>query len=947
MNDLERLSAALADRYLIEREIGAGGMATVYLAHDVRHDRKVAVKVLQPELAAVLGGERFLTEIRVTANLQHPHILPLYDSGRAVVQGRAGAVEGGQGDEEVSTVSDRLGPPQAAFLFYVMPYVEGESLRDRLNRETQLSIDDALEIATEVADGLSYAHSLGVVHRDIKPENILLSGGHALIADFGIARAVKEAGGTRLTETGLSLGTPQYMSPEQASGERDVDARSDVYALGCVTYEMLVGEPPHTGPNAQAIIAKVLTQQVTSVRESRDLVSPQADSAIRKALAKLPADRFGTVQQFAEALRTSGAQTWDTASGAVSVGQKTRRRPWVSFLPWGLVAALAAVVVGLLGWPSGSPPRSAEGATRLVLDLGEADSISTGIFPTETGAETRTVAISKDGRRIAFIGRSADEATTHLYIRELDEFVARRLPETASASSPFFSPDGQWVGFYSWSEGRLKTVPVTGGTPQVVCVCPPLHSATWGPDGTIIMDHAGLGGLRAVAATGGEPEEFTFRDRHYEDDEYNLVHPELLPDGRHLLATAWGSGAVTRRIALFSLEASERTTLLENGWAPQYVPSGHIVFQRRNQLWAVRFDVDRLEVVGTPVPVVDSVFSAPFTMLYAVSESGTLVYAPGPYPDPLTSLQFLSRSGRIENILPEAGRWDFMGPRLSPAGDRIVAAGAELAGWREGQASARIWLYDNAGRNVRPLTDPGPGDYWPIWAPDGRSVVYGSARSGEKQELYRVSVDEPGARPELVYSDSAAFMQPYSWLPGGDGLAFNRVLAPGADFDIWLVRFGADTTAGPLVATPANEFHPAISPDGRWLAYTSDQSGQREVYLMRYPELDDVRQVSSGGGMAPLWRADGHELYYAAEVEVTRATFMRVPVEDGPGDPLVTWSPSVQGFGVGVPYGSGYDVTPDGQRILLSVNEQGWPEYLPELRIVFNWFDELTSAFEP
>jgi serine/threonine-protein kinase len=614
-------------------------------------------------------------------------------------------------------------------------------------------------------------------------------------------------------------------------------------------------------------------------------------------------------------------------------------------LPWGLAAALAVVVAGLLASNGTTAPSSADGVTRLVLDLGEADSVSTGMFPTETGAEVRTVAISGDGRRVAFIGRSADEPTTHLYIRELDEFVARRLPETESASSPFFSPDGQWVGFYSWSDRRLKTVPVAGGTPQVVCVCPPMHSATWGADGTIIMDHAGLGGLRMVEASGGEPEEFTFRDRHYEDDEYNLVHPQLLPDGRHLLATAWGSGAGLRRIALFALEAGERTTLLENGWAPQYVQSGHIVFQRRNQLWAVRFDIDRLEIIGTPVPVVDSVYSAPFTVLYAVSGSGTLVYAPGPFPDPLTSIQFMSRSGQMESVPSEDGRWTLMGPRLSPAGDRIVASGTELAGWREGQSSARIWLHEFAGRSVRPLTDPGPGDYWPIWAPDGRSVVYGSVRSGEKQELYRVSVDDPGARPELVYSDSAAFMQPYSWLPGGDGLAFNRIVTPGADFDIWLVRFGADTTAGPLVASPANEFHPAISPDGRWLAYTSDQSGQPEVYLMRYPELDDVRQVSSGGGMAPLWRADGRELYYAAEVEAARATFMRVPVEDGPGDPVVAWSPSVP-TGVGAPYGSGYDVTPDGQRLVLSVNERGWPEFLPELRIVFDWFGELASAFE-
>ena len=555
-DQLNRLKAALSDRYTVEREIGSGGMATVYLAHDVKHDRKVAVKVLRPELAAVIGAERFLNEIKVTANLQHPHILPLHDSGEA-----------------------------DGFLFYVMPFVEGESLRDRLNRETQLSVEDALQISQELADGLSHAHELGVVHRDIKPENILLTGGHALVADFGIARAVTEAGGTRLTETGLSLGTPQYMSPEQASGERDVDARSDVYALGCVTYEMLVGEPPHTGPNAQAIIAKVLTQPVQSVRESRELVPPQADSAIRKALAKLAADRFATVRQFADALRMSGSMSWDSAS--TSVGDTARVRRWSHpmFLAWGIVAVLSVVVFGLLLWPSGGPSSGIEGVVRMLLDPGPAESVSIGAFDSQSGAEADALAISADGRRIAFVGRIAGETTTHIFIRDLDQFEARQLSETESASSPFFSPDGQWVGFYSWPDRRLKTLPITGGSPQLVCECEPILSADWGPDGTIIMDSDGLLDLSVVTASGGTPEQITFRDRHFEDDEVAFAHPQFLPDGQHVLLTAWGRGGATRRIVLFSIERSERTTLLEDGWAPRYVRSGHIVYQRTNQLW--------------------------------------------------------------------------------------------------------------------------------------------------------------------------------------------------------------------------------------------------------------------------------------------------------------------------------------------------------------------------
>jgi len=273
----DRLAAALADRYRLERELGQGGMATVYLAHDIKHDRKVAIKVLRPELAAVIGAERFLSEIKTTANLQHPHILPLFDSGAA-----------------------------DSFLFYVMPFIEGESLRDRLNREKQLPINDAVRIATEIAGALDYAHRHNVIHRDIKPENVLLHDGRALVADFGIALAASKAGGTRMTETGMSLGTPTYMSPEQAMGEREITARSDVYALGCVTYEMLIGDPPFIGSTAQAIVAKVMTEKPGAPSRLRDTIPPAVEDAVLTALEKLPADRFATAAEFAAALAGGG-----------------------------------------------------------------------------------------------------------------------------------------------------------------------------------------------------------------------------------------------------------------------------------------------------------------------------------------------------------------------------------------------------------------------------------------------------------------------------------------------------------------------------------------------------------------------------------------------------------------------------------------------------------------
>ena len=319
MTAYARLVSALADRYTIEHELGAGGMATVYLAQDLKHHRLVAIKVLRPELAAVIGADRFLSEIRTTANLQHPHILPLFDSGAA-----------------------------DGFLYYVMPYVEGESLRDRLTREKQLPIADALRIATEVASALDYAHRHGVIHRDIKPENVLLHDGQALVADFGIALAASKAGGSRMTETGMSLGTPHYMSPEQAMGEREITARSDVYALGAMTYEMLLGEPPFTGPTAQAIVAKVMTEKPARLVARRETVPPEAEDAVLTALAKLPADRWGSAAEFSAALRggVAGRATTVVRSAPRIAGSTMALRAAVAVAT---LATIAAVYFALRG----------------------------------------------------------------------------------------------------------------------------------------------------------------------------------------------------------------------------------------------------------------------------------------------------------------------------------------------------------------------------------------------------------------------------------------------------------------------------------------------------------------------------------------------------------------------------------------------------------------------
>ena len=412
------LSAALGTHYALERELGRGGMATVYLARDLRHRRLVAIKVLHPELSAVLGPERFLKEIELTASLQHPHILPLFDSGNA-----------------------------GGLLYYVMPYVEGESLRARLERERQLPVADSVRIASEVAAALDYAHRRGVVHRDVKPENILLHDGSAVVADFGIALAIQQAGGARMTQTGLSLGTPQYMAPEQAMGERMVDARADVYALGAVLYEMLAGEAPFTGPTPQAIVARVMTERPRSLAALRDTVPPHVDVAVRTALAKLPADRFLSAAAFAAALAASGSSSGAAPIAADAPSAARRRRStYVTVLAAGVLAAALLAAGAALGSrlrtaaPSGEPLRFA-------------------IEP-DTGVLRLTPpAIAPDGRTVVYAAETPDGVK--LYARRMHELEGRPLAGTEGGEWPFFSPDGAWVAFFG--DGAIRKVRLEGG----------------------------------------------------------------------------------------------------------------------------------------------------------------------------------------------------------------------------------------------------------------------------------------------------------------------------------------------------------------------------------------------------------------------------------------------------------------------------------------------------
>ena len=480
-----RLNAALKGRYAIEHELGEGGMATVYLAEDLKHHRNVALKVLKPELAVVVGAERFLAEIEVTAKLQHPNILPLFDSGEA-----------------------------DAFLFYVMPYVEGDTLKDRLDREHQLPVSEAVHIATDVAEALDYAHRQGVIHRDIKPANVLMLEGKPVVSDFGIALAVGAAGGGRLTETGLSLGTPHYMSPEQATGDQAVGASTDTYALGSVLYEMLVGEPPYPGTTAQAVLGKIIAGELVSAAKHRPSVPPNVDAAVRCALEKLPADRFTGVQDFVRALADPGFRYGEPAGAAAGEGAG-------SWKTWSMALAAVALVSTLgFGWSllrSDTPPP----VVRFELNVPD----GLGLF-----GGNLSLTISPDGSRVVFVGISA-AGGRQLWLRPLDQLAPVPIAGTEGGRNPRFSPDGESIAFTGG--GSLTTVSLSGAPPLTLVSGAVANSGlAWGPDGRLYFRYAGRGRLWRVSANGGESESVT-----------GLEPGEEANSGRTCCPTARGSSS--------------------------------------------------------------------------------------------------------------------------------------------------------------------------------------------------------------------------------------------------------------------------------------------------------------------------------------------------------------------------------------------------------------------
>ena len=866
----DRLSAALAGRYRLERSLGAGGMATVYLAHDEKHDRKVALKVLKPELAAVLGADRFVVEIRTTASLQHPHILPLFDSGTA-----------------------------DGFLYYVMPYIEGETIRDKLNRETQFGVDEAIRLTREVAEALDYAHRRGIIHRDVKPENILLHDGRAMVMDFGIALAVSAAAGGRMTETGLSLGTPHYMSPEQATAEKELSPRSDVYSIASVLYEMLAGQPPHVGGAAQQVIMRIITEAARPVSDFRKNVPPNVVAALAKALEKLPADRFDSAKHFADAL---GNATFTVTGMAAPVARAASPRAWYA-LPLPYAAALAAALA-VIAW------QSSRNATTATNNAPMRFVVKSPVGGIATGRRFGN-AISADGRRIAFIAR--DGSATRVHVQEVGSLVNKPVPGTEDARYFALSPDGRELAVQIGT-GGIKRFDIDGGGVSDITLPTELAKllpsglswsantivASIGPYGVLLIPANGGAARRVAVLRGGKPCRCT-------------QGPVLSPDGRYLFVA--GPSAY-----MLPVTGGEVKDL---GIAAEAIVGldGDLLFvvTADRKLMAARLDLSA-QTLGSATTLESGLIPGSAATL---SANGTLLMFTG---DSRTQLDLVDEGGRGTPITEASGSTSMMFPRFSPDGKRVAVAASERIGMG---VNYRLNIIDIAAGTTTRLTGDTASDR-PEWSPDGRRVIFRRLYDDRREEIWWQPYDRSGPPEPLQQGAGAQRLIAEGMIsPDGASLLY-RILADATGRDIWYRALRGDTTPKPFEVTPADETMPRFSPDGHWVTYVSNESGAPEVFVRPFPGPGGRTQISAGGGTEPVWSPDGRRLFYLTGNDLMAANYTVTS--------SFTVASRARVFTADVAPGAihaNYDVAKDGRHFLMVRNAGG----STDLTIVLNWLE--------
>ena len=830
-------------------------MGEVYQARDTKLDRDVALKVLPAAFTSDPDRlARFEREAKVLASLNHPNIGSIY------------------GLEEADGVRA-----------LVLELIEGPTLADRI-AQGPIPLDEALPIATQIAEALEAAHEQGVIHRDLKPANIKVKAdGTVKVLDFGLAKAFQpDASGPNMshspptisltqaaTQMGMVIGTAAYMAPEQAKG-RPVDKRADVWAFGCVLYEMLTGQRPFVGDDVSDTLAAVLRAEV-DLDALPEAIPARLRQIVRRCLQKDPKQRLHDIADLRLAMAGAFETTVTAPSEQVVV---PKLQLWQQPLSVALIVILVAMGTGLTVWSLiGSGGTTSLPLRRFALDLGPARPIFV--------ANVRAMpAWSPDGTRLVYAANLTD--TPQLYLRALDELDVQLIAGTENAYEPFFSPDGEWVGFFETGSRELRRVSVRGGTALTLCECYPPAGATWLPDGTIIFTHDPTGGTVAalfrIPEAGGSPEPLTTLDA--ESGEVVHLWPHALPGGTAVLFSIVSDLDVnTSRVAVLSLDTGEQHVVVESGYNARYVPTGHLIFARQGALWGVPFDVDQLATTGPEEVVLQGIeLNEEYgSMALAVSGDGSLVYMSGAAVGiggvPAPSFVWVARDGG-EALVPLPPRF-YSHPRLSPDGTKL-AVRVQPSILEESEQL--LWVYDVATGAALQLTNEAQTEA-PVWTPDSRSIVFAWNVGGGVFELYSVPADGSGAPEALSPGDvgpspglRAQLVLPIGDFPTGvtpDGrtLIFSRRF-DAARLEVWERALDGDGAARPVIEGAFSRGSAEVSPDGNWLAYRSNQSGQNEVYVQPYPGPGPTLPVSIGGGRGPVWSADGSELYYRQDSDV-------------------------------------------------------------------------------
>jgi Tol biopolymer transport system component len=873
--------------YEILAPIGAGGMGEVYRARDTRLGRDVALKVLPEEFFEEKESiARFEREAKSLAAVSHPHIAALYSF------------------EEISGRH-----------LLVMELVEGQTISERLLKGP-LPLDQLLTCATEIALALDAAHRHGIVHRDLKPGNVMLTRSGVKLLDFGLAKAttgpVMPSGLTslptepprNLTQQGTILGTIQYMAPEQLEG-KEADARSDIFAFGALLYEMATGKKAFSASSQASLITAIMSADPPAISSVQPMMPPALDRVGRKCLAKDPEDRWQNAADLGSELKWIG----ESGSQAGVAAPVVARRRYRERLAWGVTAVVLLLAVAAVA----RYERRTTGFERSMR--------SSIVLPEKSGL--RAVALSPDGTRLAFVARDSSGKNL-LWIRPLDSLSVQPLPGTENPSFPFWSPDSRSVAFFA--DGKLKRIDTFGGSPQTLCDAPLGRGGTWSREGVILFSPGAADALYRVSASGGLVTPATRFDPARGETSHRW--PFFLPDGRHFLylVASFGFGREKEKMGIYvaSLDSKEERFLLAAKSTLAYAQPGYLLFLREQNLVAQPFDAGKLRITGEPFPMAEKIqyFPQTFNALFSVSENGLLVYETESAPV-LSRLRWLDRSGREMGWLGAEG--DLANPSLSPDGKRVAL---DITDHQTGNID--IWIYQTSGGVATRVTSDPAIDATPIWSPDGERIIFVSLRQGHP-DLYQRSSSGAGSEEAILRSERAKFAT--DWSPDGRFILY-RVIDATTNFELWALPVGGDRTPIPFMKATFGASNGQFSPDGRWVAYSSNESGKWEIGVTPFPGPGGNWKVSGAGGSEPRWRRDGKELFYLAP----DGKLMAVEVKAGSTFEAGAATPLFQ-IRRREPLSStdlfSYDVSADGQRFLVNT-DVGEPTS-PPLTVALNW----------